>query len=539
MNIAPRQFLENELSQTSLREFNKGEGFPYNTLPIWLELEEVSETGVWYWDYQNKIQYWSDGFYRFLNREKHEGAISIFEAFKNVSIHPDDIDTFCAARVFVITEKKSLTHEYRIIEDDGSIRYVKSRISVQLDDRSNIKFIVGIETDTTKTKNAIQELREYKKNVTANETFLRIGSWELDIKTRKITLSDSLKKLLRYPDTENSENIDFNEWIGKHVSPADSYLPLTIEERLKKFRGVIIDSVVVIDSEGNEINMQVFCKLMMNDRGMPIKIIGTMKDISELKESERKLELKVEELNRSNRELEEFAYIASHDLQEPIRKLITFSERIESAFGDEIPPNAMIYLEKMSKAALNMRTLIENLLEFSRVTRVKTNFQQYSLKQLFEEVLQDLELKIEETNAEIVYSDLPAADVVPHQIRQLFHNLLGNALKFRKKDVPLKVEVKHYELTTEEVKEKKLNIKLRYFCIEVKDNGIGFEQEYEEKVFQVFQRLNGKSEYPGTGIGLSICRKVMSFHKGLIYVKSQLGTGSTFYLVFPYEQVKF
>jgi signal transduction histidine kinase len=539
MNIAPRQFLENELSQTSLREFNKGEGFPYNTLPIWLELEEVSETGVWYWDYQNKIQYWSDGFYRFLNREKHQGAISIFEAFKNVSIHPDDIDTFCAARAFVITEKKSITHEYRIIEEDGNIRYVKARISVQLDDHSNIKFIVGIESDTTKTQQAIQELKEYKKNVTANETFLRIGNWELDIKTRKISLSDSLKKLLKYPDAQNSENIDFNEWIAKHVTAADSHLPLTIEERLKKFQGVIIDSVAIIDSEGNEINVQVLCKLMMNDRGMPIKVIGTMKDISELKESERKLELKVEELNRSNRELEEFAYIASHDLQEPIRKLITFSERIESAFGDEIPPNAMIYLEKMSKAAFNMRTLIENLLEFSRVTRVKTNFQQCSLKQLFEDVLQDLELKIEETNAEIVYSDLPAADVVPHQLKQLFHNLLGNALKFRKKEVPLKVEVSHYELTTEELKEKKLNIKVPHFCIEIKDNGIGFEQEYEEKVFQVFQRLNGKSEYPGTGIGLSICRKVMSFHKGLIYVKSQLGTGSTFYLIFPYEQVKF
>lgn len=534
MSVDPRKYLVDLLNTTSLKAINKNVGIVNNHLPLWYELEEIAESGIWYWDFKNNILYWSDGYFKMLNA-KEGSSYSVLELYKNVNIHPDDIDPLCEAIYKVIKNKKSVTFEYRCIRDDGSIRYLKTRMSTQLDQNKDIIFIVGLEVDVSVTHNAIHEFKVYKESVTANEIFLKMGTWEYNLKTKKITLSESLRKLLKYP-CDHNKDLTLNEWANYHMYSYEQSKFAQIYLNLRRKDVDVIDRLNLKKFCGDEIIVRLMFRVMRNDRGLPIKILGTLKDVSELENSERKLELMVEELNRSNRELEEFAYIASHDLQEPIRKLITFSERINSLFAKDIPSSANVYLEKISKAAFNMKHLIENLLEFSRVTRTKSTFERTSLKSIVDSVIQDYELQIEETNAKVTCSDLPEADVVPYQMQQLFVNLMGNAMKFRKKDVTPEINISHRLLYPQEIKERNLNPKSNYLMIEFSDNGIGFEQEYEEKVFQVFQRLNGKSEYPGTGIGLSICRKVVGFHNGIINLKSEIGVGTTFYIILPCEQ---
>jgi light-regulated signal transduction histidine kinase (bacteriophytochrome) len=248
------------------------------------------------------------------------------------------------------------------------------------------------------------------------------------------------------------------------------------------------------------------------------------------------LENKVKELDRSNKELEEFAYIASHDLQEPLRKITSFSERLKEKLPANLEPDVQLYLNRMLAATDNMRTLIDNLLEFSRTSRSSEPFIRIDLNNILSEVKADLELKIEETGALIDSERLPVIDAIPMQMRQLFNNLFTNAIKFRKPDQPPRISIKCRQLNEEEKEAQHLRTNIPYFEITVSDKGIGFDQEYASKIFQIFQRLHGKAEYPGSGIGLAICKKIVDNHMGQIHARGELGTGAEFIFTLPESQ---
>lgn len=259
-------------------------------------------------------------------------------------------------------------------------------------------------------------------------------------------------------------------------------------------------------------------------------------NIMHLKEHEEILQQKIEELNKSNRELEEFAYVASHDMQEPLRKISTFGHRLKTQFSGDLNEDATMYLSRMLGASENMRNLIDNLLEFSKVSRSKQPYEKVDLNMLLKSSMEDLDMRIDETGTRIHVEDLPVIEAIPSQMRQLLFNLLHNAIKFRKKDTDLEIRIKAKPVTPQEKKTYQLPAQQDYFMISIADNGIGFEQQYAEKIFQLFQRLEGKSEYPGTGIGLSICRKIVVNHKGQIFAESKPGEGTTFYIILPKEQ---
>jgi signal transduction histidine kinase len=191
----------------------------------------------------------------------------------------------------------------------------------------------------------------------------------------------------------------------------------------------------------------------------------------------------------------------------------------------------------MLKATDNMRNLIDNLLEFSRVTRSTVIFVKTNLNQLITEVLNEQELRIEETNAEISVDKMPELEVVPSQMKQLFNNLLSNALKFIRPDVKPMIAFRCSHLLPEEILMYKLNQNREFVKIRVEDNGIGFDRIYAEKIFQIFQRLHGKSEYTGSGIGLAICRKIVDNHRGLIFAESEPGKGSLFTIILPIKNL--
>lgn len=245
------------------------------------------------------------------------------------------------------------------------------------------------------------------------------------------------------------------------------------------------------------------------------------------------LENKVKELDRSNKELEEFAYIASHDLQEPLRKITSFSERLKEKLPANLEPDVQLYLNRMLAATDNMRTLIDNLLEFSRTSRSSEPFIRINLNDIVADVEADLELKIEESNAQIDSEQLPVIDAIPMQMRQLFTNLFTNAIKFRKPNAAPEISIRCKQLSEEEKEAHHLRQNVSYFEVTVSDKGIGFDQEYAQKIFQIFQRLHGKAEYPGSGIGLAICKKIVDNHMGQIFARGEQGKGSTFIIILP------
>jgi signal transduction histidine kinase len=229
------------------------------------------------------------------------------------------------------------------------------------------------------------------------------------------------------------------------------------------------------------------------------------------------------ELARSNAELEQFASIASHDLQEPLRKVQTFAAQIEAMERDRLSEDGQDYLRRMSAAAGRMRTLIDDLLMFSRVSTQGRPFVEVDLNEVVAQVLVDLELVIEETGAKVTIDDLPAISADPVQMRQLMQNLLGNALKFRREDIAPQIGVRARVLDG-------------IVELTVEDNGIGFDSQYAGRIFRAFERLHGIVDYPGTGIGLALCRKIVERHHGTITADSTIGGGSVFELRLPVEQ---
>jgi signal transduction histidine kinase len=233
-----------------------------------------------------------------------------------------------------------------------------------------------------------------------------------------------------------------------------------------------------------------------------------------------------EELKRSNQDLQDFASIASHDLQEPLRKVIMFGSRLNTQFSGEMDAKALGYLERMSDAASRMQSLINELLLFSRVGSKAEPFKATNLEKTVHEVLSDLEGRLNRSQAKIIIEGLPTVEADEVQMRQLFQNLISNALKFHKKDTPPVVSIKG-KVNDSGVCE-----------IEVCDNGIGFDEQYAARIFKPFERLHGRSEYEGTGMGLAICRKIVKRHGGEITVKSRPNEGCEFSVTLPLEHTK-
>jgi PAS domain S-box-containing protein len=240
------------------------------------------------------------------------------------------------------------------------------------------------------------------------------------------------------------------------------------------------------------------------------------------------------ELERSNKELQEFAYVASHDLQEPLRKIQAFGDRLRKRFRDELPEMGREYVDRMSESASRMRRLIDDLLNYSRVTTQALPFSQVEMGALVREVISDLDELIAQTNARIHCGPIPNVAADPTQMRQLFQNLIANAVKFHRPEVPPVVEIAS-ELVDVKLPGNPLDA-VAGCRIEIRDNGIGFDEKHLGRIFQVFQRLRGRSEFEGSGVGLAICRKIVERHGGTITARSRPGEGATFIVTLPLRQ---
>jgi len=267
-------------------------------------------------------------------------------------------------------------------------------------------------------------------------------------------------------------------------------------------------------------------KPFLDEKGNHRGGMAIFRDITGQKQMEEQ-KTYTQALEASNRDLQDFIFVASHDLQEPLRKIQSFCNFLKEEAGPDLNVTAASYLLRVQDATRRMSILIEDLLQLTRVTTKAKPFESLDLREIIREVRADIEIRLRETRGKVEVGELPKLEADPAQMRQLFQNLISNSLKYHKKDIPPIVIV-----------EGKTDVEEGWCRIWVKDNGIGFEQKYSEKIFNIFQRLHGNGEYEGTGIGLAICRKVVERHRGTITASSQPGEGAIFEIKLPLHQIK-
>jgi signal transduction histidine kinase len=287
----------------------------------------------------------------------------------------------------------------------------------------------------------------------------------------------------------------------------------------------------------------VFVELYSKNQQLMLQEKKLLAEIEERKVSEERVKLLNEQLTANNEslkqmneELDQFAYMASHDLQEPLRKIQVFSDKILR--NNNFDPDSEKYFGKIINSSKRMQNLINNLLDFSRHTVSSNDFKKTPLNELVKNVLTELEVEIEKSNARINYEELPVVSAVPGLMQQLFYNLFSNAIKFRKPSVDLVIDVKAEKMNPLDLsKFTKYGQGKNYYKITVQDNGIGFDDKYAEDIFRVFKRLHNYQEFEGTGVGLSICKKIVEKHNGFIKAESKIDNGSTFIIGLPEMQM--
>lgn len=500
------------------------------------ETESLLQFGTWIIELPSNTIHWSDGMYSVYGYDRLEITRPISAEFVLNHVIQEDRAPLTEAALKAVATHQEFNMEFSIIDHRGNLKHVHSKGKVIVNDQGEPIKMLGITRCITEQTRLYNALVNYKELIVETEEFLGHGSWEMNYDDRTMKWSDGMYRLFGY-DTIRDKDIVLDEnFYQGHMSHHN------IDESRKVIQAIVDSDTSLsweyeIKTKSGELKkLETFAKVIRDKSGKPKQIIGTTRDVTKLRTYERELERKIAELKRSNKDLEDFAYVASHDIQEPLRKIISFSERLRNKYSESLDDEAQRYLDRIMTATKSARQLIDGLMDFSRLTREEQSFEKVDLNTLFQEVKTELELKIEETEASVKSAQLPVVEVVPVQIKQLLSNLLLNSLKFRKQNVAPVIQLGCKKLLKQDLVKYHLDPSVNYFEVTVEDNGIGFEEEYAERIFQMFQRLHGKAEYPGAGIGLALCKKIVENHHGIIFAKSQLDHGTVFSIILPEKQ---
>lgn len=478
---------------------------------------------------------------RYVNKRFHEffGTTPSHIADALQIVHPEDVYTVETAlsNLHELDENDSYSYMNRLQTVDGQWKTFRTQAFV-LHKRSDGKAssVLFIAKDVSEEVSLRQDADAFHEILDDTEELLQFGSWTLDLNSRTMSWSDGMAKLLGYSKSDLTPSLTLEQYVKHITSEHRNHIQQTFDSCLAKRENFESEYVVKTKSGIQKI---VFTKAKFINEGSDRKrMIGITRDITALRNFETEQARNISELNRSNRELEEFAYVASHDLQEPIRKVSMFCDRLRGKLAGIADKEAEQYLDRIQTASSSMRELVDNLLEYSRANHTSHPFSRIDLQSIFVKVLSDLELKISETKSSIEVSGrLPQIDGVETEMKQVFSNLLGNAIKFRKQGQPAEITVTTSPLNSGEKIKHNLDASQHYYRIEIADKGIGFDAQDAYKIFEIFQRLHSKTAYPGSGIGLSICKKIVENHKGVIFANSSPDHGSTFTIILPENQL--
>ncbi len=420
---------------------------------------------------------------------------------------------------------------------EGYVNLVLQPLKEKSDEISGVVVLVH---DVTEQVLARQGIEYAEQRVRLAIDIAGLGLYEVNLITDEI-----------FPDTNFYKIFGFNHPVSRSeftamVHPDDLYIRNDAHD-LSEITGRLIYECRLLWKDNTVHWVHVEGKVFYDDDYKPVKLLGVVQDITGRKLAEEELEKKVAVrtkalaeanhlLHKINTELNQFAYIASHDLQEPLRKITTYTGMLESSLAD-VTAESRNYIRKIINSANRMKALIHDVLAFSQISENDQSFQLVDLNTVLEEIKEDYEIVIAQKAAVIKSDHLPVIEAVPLQISQLFANLISNALKFNKNDIPPHISIQAWQATPEEIKlMPKFNSLLQYCCIRFIDNGIGFSPEYAEKIFSIFQRLHNKELFDGTGIGLAICRKIALIHNGYIYAVSEQNNGAVFNIILPVRQ---
>ncbi|HLF51812.1 ATP-binding protein [Flavobacterium sp.] len=441
-----------------------------------------------------------------------------------------------------LTEKMKIFVYKRINAENSFVKFNNNSHQFELRDSMISAFLLVIlsllilwlsfnkmNVDIEELKKANDELKLLNHSYNSAEMTAGFGHWKLNLKTNKYLFSDNLYRLMGVephafePSLENAlkyfhpDDLDYVMEVHKksledHMATSLVYRVLTPDNKIKYIR-----------SDAS------FTK---NGKGELVKV-GVNYDISEQYKKTRELEENNNELKSINAELESFNNIVSHDLQEPLRKIQMFISRLEEKEINLLSQQGKDYFSKIHLTANRMQALLIDLLNYSRTIKGDKIFVKTDLNEILQQILQDLAPTIEEKNADIYIEDLPILNAIPFQMVQLFTNLISNSLKYSKEDAIPKISIYSEKIGENEIFEGKLIVEQHYYKIIIKDNGIGFKQEYAEKIFLLFKRLETDSKYSGTGLGLAICKKIMDNHNGFIKVEAEPNEGAKFSVFIP------
>ena len=355
----------------------------------------------------------------------------------------------------------------------------------------------------------------------------KLGNWSWEIKSDKLYWSDELFRI--YGLEPQSEILSFRRFIS-FIHPDDS------EKRLQQLQyqlshpGSSEYFFRIISADGKQKILYGQNEVLCDEQGIPSKITGTCQDVTKQKELEISLYQKTVQLEKSNESLQQFAYICSHDLKEPLRKISILGDRLGMLIKDRLDEQSATILGKITGTSMRLHRMIDDVLSISSISS-DTNFTNQSLSGILDEVLQNISL--EQQPVKIEYRNLPRLTINGTQFRRLFQNLIINSIKFKKEGTEPHILIQQEYPTPEQIEKAGLDESLKYTCIRYQDNGIGFDPVYSEKIFGMFQRLHIQSSYEGTGIGLSICKRIVENHHGSIYAESKPGEGASFFILIP------
>ena len=374
------------------------------------------------------------------------------------------------------------------------------------------------------------ELEIFEKLTKQSEIVSDTSTWVWYIDDNEFEFSDNLYRLVgEEPQSFEPTLENFYKYVHEEdINHLGQQVNMMMREEELPFT-----TYRVVHKDGTIRHLKAYSK-MMDDTEGDKKMFGVTIDVTNELENYRIIEQRNQELERTNKELSAFNYVASHDLQEPLRKIQTFMSRLEAKEKDHISESGQLYIQRMKSASARMRMLIEDLLQYSRTNTSEKEYLRTNMNMLLEHAKTELLDSIEEKQATIICDDLPTMDVISFQIQQLFINIISNSLKYSREGVPPIIEITHQEVLSKDVEEIEDSLYKFHHKITFKDNGIGFEQTYADKIFLLFNRLHGKSEYSGTGIGLAICKKIVENHKGVILAKSMPNAGASFIIYLPF-----